>query len=64
MKIGQYIDVIDDIGIIHTMKITKVREDNRTVTGEIAVYPKKDLHPVIKEITVDEYHIINKEQKG
>lgn len=57
MKPGQYITVEDGVGVIHTMKITKVREDNRTVTGEIAVYPSKKHHPVLKEVTVRAHQI-------
>lgn len=64
MKPGQYINVVDDDGIIHTMRISKVREDNRTVTGEIAVWTKKDLHPMLKEITVREYQILYRNVTG
>lgn len=64
MKPGQYINVEDDAGIIHTMRITNVREDNRTVTGEIAVYPNRKHHPVLKTLTVREYQIVHREVTG
>lgn len=59
---GQRIEVQDDNGIVHTMRVTKVNEDNRTVTGEIAIFPSDKHHPVLREITVREHQIVGKPQ--
>jgi hypothetical protein len=58
MKPGQFINIEDGDGVIHVMMVTEVNEANRTVTGEIAVYPNKNHHPVLETITVCEHQIV------
>ena len=58
MKPGQFINIEDGDGVIHVMMVTEVNEANRTVTGEIVVYPNKNHHPVLQTITVREYQIM------
>jgi hypothetical protein len=61
MKPGQFINIEDCDGVIHIMMVTEVNEvneANRTVTGEIAVYPNKNHHPVLETITVCEHQIV------
>lgn len=55
---GQYVDIEDDNGIIHTMLIKRIRYDNLTIVGEVQVYPSGNDQPQVKEIEVRLYQII------